>query len=74
MEAENLVFNYGGKWQVIEKLCELFPDVCVTVLPQALIIETIYLCNLSTFVISSEDGQSIFEADLQSNKECYSLY
>jgi hypothetical protein len=41
METENLSFNYGSQGEVIKKFCEMLPDICVTVLPQAFIVETI---------------------------------
>ena len=41
MKAENLIFDYSCQGQVIEELCELFPNVCVAVFPQAFIIKSI---------------------------------
>lgn len=41
MEAENLVLNDGGQGQVVEELGELLPYVGVSVLTEALIIESI---------------------------------
>lgn len=73
MEAENLIFNNSCEWKVIEEFCELFPDVCVTVFPQALIIKSVYLGDLSALMIASEDGESILEADLKGNKKSHSL-
>ena len=48
MEAENLIFNNGCEWQVVEEFCELFPDVCVTVLPQTLIIKSVSIHRRGT--------------------------
>jgi hypothetical protein len=73
MEAENLIFNHSCEWQVVEEFCELFPDVCVAVLPQTFIIKSVYLGDLSALVVASEDGKSILEADLQSNEKGNSL-
>jgi len=47
VEAEDLVVNQGGERKVVEKICEVFPDVCVSVLSEALIIETIDLSDLA---------------------------
>ena len=33
----------------------------------------LHLCDLSALVIASENSESVFEADLQGNKECHSL-
>ena len=41
MEAEYLVLNYSGERQVVKQLSELFPDVSVTVLSEALIVESV---------------------------------
>ena len=73
METEDLIFDDSSQGQIIEELCELFPDVRVPVFPQALIVETIYLGDLSTLVVSSEYSESVLVANLQSNKQGYSL-
>jgi hypothetical protein len=41
VEAEHLVLHDGGQGQEVEKLSELLPHVRVTVLAQALIVETV---------------------------------
>ena len=41
VEAEDLVLDDSGEWEVIEELCELLPYVGVTVLSQAFIIESV---------------------------------
>lgn len=41
MKTENLVFHDGGQWQKVEQLRENFPNVCISILPQALIVEAI---------------------------------
>jgi hypothetical protein len=41
MEAEDLVLNYSGERQVVKQLSELLPDVSVTVLSEALIVESV---------------------------------
>ena len=41
MEAEDLVLNNSCEWEVVEQLSELFPDIGVSVLTQAFIIESI---------------------------------
>jgi len=73
MKAENLIFDYSCQGQVIEELCELFPNVCVAVFPQAFIIKSIHLCDLSTLMVASKNSESVLEADFQSDKECHSL-
>lgn len=41
MKAEHLVLNHSSEGEVIEQLSELLPDVSVTILSEALIVETI---------------------------------
>ena len=41
METEDLVLNDSSQRQVVEQLCELLPHIGISVLSQALIIETI---------------------------------
>jgi hypothetical protein len=47
MEAEDLLFYNCCEWEVVEQVSEEFPHVGVTVLAQALIVETIDLSDLS---------------------------
>ena len=41
VETENLSFDDGSEWEVVKELGELLPDISVSVLPQAFIVETI---------------------------------
>ena len=41
MKAEDLILNNSCEWEVVEQLSELFPDIGVSVLTQAFIIESI---------------------------------
>lgn len=41
MKAENLVVNNGRQWQVVEKLGENLPHICITVLSKALVVEAV---------------------------------
>ncbi len=41
VEAEDLSFDYCSQGQVIEKLSELLPDIGVSILSEALIVEPI---------------------------------
>jgi len=73
VEAENSVINNCSKGKIIEQLSEVNPDVGVTVLAQAFVIEAIDLGDLTDFMVSSQDGYSVLEARLQSDKESYCL-
>ena len=51
MEAEDLVLDHSSEWEVIEEFCELFPDICVTILSQTLIVEAISIHRNKTRLI-----------------------
>lgn len=69
MKTEYLIVDERRKRQVIEQISEVFPDVGVPVLPQALVVEAIDLCDLARFVVASKDGDARWVADLECNKE-----
>ena len=56
MEGENLVFNDSSEGKVVEKLCESFPDIGVSVLSEAFIIKAISKREISQvkFVLTPE--------------------
>ena len=53
MKAEYLIVYQRGEGQVVEQISEIFPDVCVTVFSETLVVEPIDLGNLARFVIAS---------------------
>ena len=71
MQAEDLVLDDGGEWEVIEEVSQVLPHVRVAVLSEALVVEAVDLGDLTTFVVTSEDGDPVpvahFEADQQSD-------
>ena len=73
MQAENFLFNDSSEREVVEEICEVFPDISVSVLPQALIVETVDLGDLTGLVISTEYSDSILVADLKTHQEGDSL-
>jgi hypothetical protein len=50
MDTEDFAFNDGTNAEIIEDLCAVFPRVGITILSDSLIIESVYSCNLSSFV------------------------
>jgi len=73
MEAEDLVLDHSRQGQVVKKLCELLPDVGVSILAQAFVIETVYLSDLARLVVASENSDSVLEADFEGDKQGDSL-
>jgi len=64
-----LIVDESGKRKVIEKVGEVFPNICVSVLSQAFIVETIHLSDLSRFVVTSKDGDSVPVTNFESYEE-----
>lgn len=71
VQTEELILNNSCQWQVIEEFSQCFPDVAVSVLSAALIIEAVHLGNLSWLVVTSQDDDSIFKSDFQGNEKGY---
>ena len=62
MQTKNLIFYSRRQRQEIEQICIVFPHIGIAIFAQTLIIETIYLCDLSGLMISSQDGDSVLES------------
>lgn len=58
VQAEDLVVDEGGKGEVVEEVGEVFPDIGVAVFSQAFVIKSIDLCDLTAFVVTTEDGDA----------------
>ena len=59
VDAENFVVDDCSEGQVVEHFCAVAPNVDTAVLAQALVIKSVDLCNLTTFVVSSNQCNSI---------------
>jgi len=69
VKAEDLVVNESGEGKVVEEIGEVLPDVCITVFTETLIVEAVDLGDLARFVVTTEDGDSLWVSDFESNKE-----
>lgn len=67
--ATYLVFDQGSEGEVIEKIREVPPYIGVAVLPQALIVEPVHLCDLPRLMVASEDGDAVAVAQFEGNKK-----
>jgi len=47
VQAEDLVVDQGSEREVVEEVCEVFPDVGVAVFAEALVVEAVDLGDLS---------------------------
>lgn len=73
VETEDLVVNESGEWEVVEEVGKVLPHVRVSVLAEALVVESVDLGDLTGLVVSTEDSDALWVADLKSNKEGYGL-
>ena len=64
MEAEDSVVYNSSQGEVVEQLSEVNPDIRVTILPQALVVESVHLSDLTDFMVTSENSESVLEAHL----------
>jgi hypothetical protein len=58
-----------AEYLIIDKGCEVLPDVRVAVFAEAFVVESVHLSDLAGFVVSSEDGNALRVADFEGNKE-----
>jgi hypothetical protein len=59
MHTEYFFVNQSGQAQVIKYFCAISPHVDGAILPQAFIIEPIYLSDLSAFVVPANQGDTV---------------
>jgi hypothetical protein len=59
VEAEDLVVDKGGEREVVEEICEVFPNIGIAIFSKAFVIETIDLGNLAGLVVATNEGDAI---------------
>ena len=71
MQAEYTVSNNRCHWQVVEGIRKVLPHIGISVFSQTLIIKAVYLGNLTTLVIATENRYTVtvphFESDQESD-------
>ena len=72
MHTKYLIINNRRQRQKVKNLCTIAPNVDRAIFSEALIIESINLSDLSTFVVSSNKCYSVLVANFecQKQKEC----
>lgn len=73
VEAKHLLVNKGSQWQVVEELGEDLPHVSITILSQAFVIKSIHLRDSACLVVSSEDMDTGWVADLVCDQKGHGL-
>ena len=74
MKAENLIFDDSCQRQVVKEVRQVFPDVSIAVLAETFIVEAINLCDLTTFMVTAENGNAFLKAYFEADKKCYCLH
>lgn len=69
VQTEDLVVDEGGQGEVVEEVCEVLPDVCVSVLSETLVVEAVDLGDLARLVVSTEDSDALRVSDLQGDEQ-----
>ena len=67
VQAEDVLLDDGGQGQVVEQAGELLPNFGITILTEALIVESIDLGNLLGLVVSTKDGDTVGITNLHAN-------
>lgn len=74
MQAENLVLNDRSQRQVVKKVSKEFPNICVSILSHALVVEAIDLGDLARFMVTPQNADSIRVANLEANEQRHRLH
>jgi hypothetical protein len=73
VEAEDLIVNERGEGEVVEEIGEVFPNVGIAVFSETLVVEAIYLSDLTGFMITTENCDALGVSDFESNQESNSF-
>ena len=73
MKAENTVFDYSTKRNVVEHVGEHFPDILTSVLSQALVVKPVSLRKSPRLVVASGQSDSVLIPNFQRYEEADSL-
>lgn len=69
VETEDLLSNDSGQRKEVEESSQFSPDIGVSILSEALVIETIHLSDGSALVVSSQNGDSVLMSDFQGHQQ-----
>lgn len=64
VEAEDLVIDESGEGKVVEKVGEVLPHICISVLAETFIVEAVHLGNLARLVVATKNGDTLWVSNL----------
>ena len=73
VQAEDAALDDSCEGQVVKERGEVLPHVGITILTEALIVESIDLRDLLAFVVAAQDGDTLWIANLVADEECHCL-
>ena len=56
MDAKDLAFDYSSDSEEIKNFATVLPGVCVSVLADSLIVESVYSCDLPSLMVSTQES------------------
>lgn len=74
MQAENLIFDDGSEWNIVEEIGEHSPRSITSILLHTLVIEPIDLRNSPRLMIAPCEMNTLRISNLQSHKQRYSFH
>lgn len=74
MHTKHLPINNGSDGQIVEDIGKELPDLGVAVFGLALSVEPINLCDLSGFMVTSDQTDSIWVSQLEQHQKGDCLY
>ena len=57
--SSHLVIYQCSEGQIVKQICEVLPNIGISIFPQALVVEAVHLCDLSALVVPSEDCDAL---------------
>ena len=69
MHTKNLTIYAGSERKDIKNFSAIAPNDYISILLDTLLVEPIYLCDLATLMISTDECHSLGIATLQSHKQ-----
>ena len=74
MDAENLALDNSSNTEIVENLSAVLPWVGISILSNGLIVETIYGCDLSGLMVTSQESDVSWVLQLEAEQKLESLY